>query len=434
MSLDTLHPVVEIKVGGKTFAVPPQYLTEFEEKTIGDGFTRTVFKLTDPSYIDLEKAILDDSKTSGIVRYRWGYPGALYADWKEFAPTFILPEMTTSGYSLVLDGFASVVASVTEVEALTFKGKVSEVVKDCVDKLNTIMKKRGSAGIVKAFIEETADDENTGLASPYMNPEEGARVWTTGNQSLLRFIRQELQTIAVSKESGKTGYCFYIDTKGYFHFHTREFEKGRVYDPSTESFTEGTVPGRKLRTFTYLWGMPSGVLAFRPVINSAIIGGHAKGWVVGTLDPKTKQYREKAVSRATVQADSTNPRSLSGPPDPTNPESTKIAEVFKHEPSSVERGPEVAINRTTNQWKYLASIAMMATLELVGIPEYVRFGPEEQYCNIQAYLPNGGIHWTSGQYFIREVTHSINGGRYTIRAELFRGSALDGPVASTKGK
>lgn len=444
----TLHPVVEIKVGNRNFACPPQYLTEFEERIVNDGFARTVFKLTDPSYIDLEKSILDDSKSSGVVRYRWGYPGSSYADWKEFAPTFILPEITDRGYSLMIDGFSSVVASITQVEALTFKGKVSNVVKQCVDKLHAIMKAKGSVGIVKAYIEETADDENEGMEDAlltaagfydvpvlrgYRAPK-AARVWTTGNRSLLRFISEDLRPIAVSKESGKTDYCFYIDSKGYFHFHTKEFEKGRIYDPTSGEFVEGKIPGVKYRTFRYLWGMPSGVISFRPVINSAIIGGHAKGWVVGTLDPKTKQYREQAVNRQTVKADDAHPRSLSGPPNEVDPSDTKIAEVFKHEPSSVELGPGVALARSTNQWKHLATLAMPATLELVGTPEYVRFTPEEQYCNVQVYLPNGGLHWTSGQYFIREVTHTIIGGRYSIKAELFRGTALDGPVASAKGK
>ena len=76
---------------------------------------------------------------------------------------------------------------------------------------------------------------------------------------------------------------------------------------------------------------------------------------------------------------------------------------------------------------------MPATLDLVGLPEYVTFGPQELYCNVQAYMPDGSLHWTSGQYFIKEVTHRITA-KYEIKAELFRGTALDGPAPSGKGK
>lgn len=446
---DTLHPVVKIKVGGKEFNVPPNYLMEFEEKCILSGYAETTLKLTDPSYVDLEKSIVGGAGSTGLVQYCWGYPGQKFTDWREFATLFILPDIGERGYQLTINGKATVTASVAQVEPMAFRGKISDVVVQVTQELHKRMKKAGSVnGIRKAYIEETNDDDPAGVPGsiafpdvvvpPYLpgaQPQDNSsRVWYTGNRSLLTFVREILRPYAVSKQTQSADYIFNVSPQGDLHFHSRGWAKGQVYDLTSGTWSEGKIPGVKYRTFNFLWSNPKGVRNFRPTINSAIIGGNARGWVCSTFDPKTKQYAEAAVNRSTLRGDESNSRTLMGPPDPDNPQSTKVADLFIHEPSSVDLGPERAMSRLANQFRFLNESITAAVLELIGLPEYVNFSPDEEYCIINVLLPSvkGGpnnLHWESGQYFIKDVTHRITGG-YDITANLFRATALDGPFDS----
>jgi hypothetical protein len=121
--------------------------------------------------------------------------------------------------------------------------------------------------------------------------------------------------------------------------------------------------------------------------------------------------------------------------------------------------PEQAFAHLEHSFKILHETISGAQLELVGLPGLEDFSADELYCDMHVTLPpasvisaintgntdevdqvlskfglspNYGLHWSSGRYQIKVVTHTITSG-YSISAELFRPTMLAGPDEARTG-
>jgi hypothetical protein len=235
----------------------------------------------------------------------------------------------------------------------------------------------------------------------------------------------------------------------------------RFFKPGTpERGGKGKQKG--FRNFHVLFGDPNGVIRFAPRYRARQIGAFAASVIGGTIDPKTKQYLQYPTDRdtegMTTEHDPKNAKTTAAPMVKSKDRSKKraMANAVVFEPTKQvgTKGrcagqttepyttPETAHNKIVNAWMRMQQALQGGTLELVGLPEHADLSARERYVNVYVVLPDEslsaagapqpGLHWSSGQYQIMEVTHSITT-QYVITAELKRPTAGAGPFAAKTG-
>jgi hypothetical protein len=458
---EPLHPIVQLMFGKSNYIVtiPPDHLVEFTaiEKR---GTDLATFIFIDPTYTKIEKLLFQLDKEfksknkKSALGYRWGYPGLglEQAKWKLGTLSTYTPTITTSGMRVNIGVRSLGTEFALFVEPKTYYGKISAVVKQIAIEMG--FTKPG----VDQFIEETDDELNDLHETEY----------STGNNTRIDLINSLIEK-ARSLKNPNSQYTFRLSSDGSFHFHTPNYMKDKVLNK---------LKG-KYRKFEVLFGNPdSGVISFSPTYNSKGISGLAQTILACTYDPKTKQYQKRLLDRDSMgltQPDEAKGAKTSAGPLITNKNATaedkekKInARVYNGTRQRALGGrcagktthqyaePEAAMVQAENAFKSLHELTSSAVLELVGLPEYADFSADEDKCDIYVVLPEGsaseqllpqgyqegvpspsdavysGLHWSSGRYLIRSVTHSITGS-YTITAELKRSTMLEGPDDAKTG-
>lgn len=457
------HPVVQLRFGSSDFIVtiPPQHLMEFTAIERRGGRDQATLTFIDPTFTRLESRLLqlDKERTAKTKKdtdntalfYRWGFPGLGLENriWKQGLIATYTPTLTISGMRISIDLWAIGTQFAFLTEPGTYYGKISSVVTQLAQEMGY-----PNSNI---FVEETNDDDNADLNQP----------WPIHNLSRLDFI-DSLMTRAVSKENPQKPYFFRLAMDSTFHFHTVDFSKTKKMRRAEP------------RLFKTLFGDPeSPVTDFSPSYNARRIGSVAQSVLATTYDPRTKQYQKRVLSRQNIgmstRDDPKNARTTAGPlvksTDLKEQEKKVNASVYKQSQQTALGGacsgktrhqytnPESAFAELEHSYKLLHETITNASIELVGLPGLEDFSADEYYCDVHVVLPpdsvesainaggseeldqiankvglepSYGLHWSSGRYLIKNVTHSITTG-YTISAELFRSTNLDGPDEARTG-
>jgi hypothetical protein len=447
MSREPLHPVVQLKFGIDDFVVsiPPQHLVEFTAIDKKGGSDVANFVFIDPSYHKIDRLILATDKKDSPLLYRWGYPGDGLEKslWRSSRIETYEPTISHAGLRINL-GVRSVGSEFAAlVEPRTYIGKISTVIR-------TIALEIGYKN-EDIIIEETDDEDN----------ETNNMEWFSGNRTRIDLMYYFMR-IAKSKTNPNDRYDFKLGSNGKFYFRTLRGAKVQTK--------------KEYRVFKVLAGDPTGgVIEFVPQYNAQKIGSWAQSIIASTYDPRTKRFEKRLITRKTLgledkENDPKRGRTTAGPlVDDTKPitEQERVSNAHTHLPSrSLATGgrcsgrtshqysePERAFNRVSHAFKSLHESISTASLSLVGLPEYSDFGPDEGYCDVLVVLPEAalgledvregliesniernysGLHWSSGRYRIQDVTHTIASG-YTISANLYRSSMLDGPASASTG-
>jgi hypothetical protein len=447
MSREPLHPVVQLKFGIDDFVVsiPPQHLVEFTAIDKKGGSDIANFVFIDPSYHKIDRLIIATDKKDGALLYRWGYPGDGLEKtlWRSSRIETYEPNISHAGLRINLGVRSKGSEFATLIEPKTYIGKISTVVRTIALEMNYKNE--------DIIIEETDDEDN----------ETNNMEWFSGNRTRVDMLHL-FERISKSKTNPNDRYTFKLGSNGKFYFRTSRGAKIQTK--------------KEYRVFKLLAGDPTGGgIEFVPQYNAQKIGSWAQSIIASTYDPGTKRFEKRLITRKTLgledkENDPKKGRTTAGPlvsDDKPITEQERISNAHKHVPSrSLALGgrcsgrtshqysePERAFNRIENSFKSLHESISTATLSLVGLPEYSDYGPDEEYSDVLIILPESalgiedvreglvesniernysGLHWSSGRYKILDVTHTIASG-YTISANLFRSSMLDGPVSASTG-
>jgi hypothetical protein len=488
---EPLHPVVQMRFGiavGRKIEVsssariedpsdsfiitiPPEYLQEFTFISRRGGIDRMTLTFVDPTYGDVEAELfkLDkDAKNNASKKQRdkkallvrWGYPGngLEEATWHSFEIFNIAPTINHTGIRLSVEGAATGAAHATIAEPTVYTGKISSVVRKIAQEMGFDKE--------NIFIEETADEENETRKTP----------WHSGNRTRIDILN-DLLLYAVSKSSPQGNYSFRISSNGAFHYHTPLFktpkQKRKGTSQPQKKKTTDDKNKRTYRRFNVLFGKPNGVADFQPRYTASTIGSFARQCIATTVDPRSKQFQQRTVDRRTMgmstDHDSKGAKTSQAPLTKSKDAATqrRKSNSFASVPTkSVGLGgrcagqttqqntsPDHALAKIENAWKALQRSLGGCTLTLHGLPEYADLDADEDYIDIAVVLPvdaenlggrnllsrtaagtnrRGGIHWSSGRYNIKEVTHSITTG-YMITVECMIPTQLEGPFVAKTG-
>ncbi len=480
MEEGTLHPVVQLRFGelprslslepvGTPFIVtiPPNHLQEFTyESGPRDECTMTFI---DHTFGGLEQQIFEadrNEKQKGSLLLRWGYPdnGLETADWKTMKIVNYTPTISTAGLRITLFLYAFGAQGATEVNPTVYDGKISTVAR-------AVAKDLGYIDETKIFIEETNDTRRD---------ETPKKQWFTGNKSRIDFIQSKLLPEARSIANPNGTYEFRLGGEGTFEFCTQYFKQlaAEVHgspEPENEvkrtpvQFTDSKGPkGRRYRQFEVLFGMPNGIIEWRPSYMTKAMGSFARSAIASVYDPRTKQHQQVVIDRSTQgMTSSKDPVSggrTSSPPITDSKdkiEQRRKADSIVYQPAKQVAlgghcsgkqfhdhiGPDAARNVISSAWRRLHNSINSATLELYGLPRHADMSYLERFCEIAVILPddapqlqgnqvkegtNQGLHWSSGRYQIKRIIHSITQG-YIITAEFFRPTSGDGPDEAKTG-
>lgn len=457
------HPVVQLRFGKENFIVtiPPNHLVEFTAIERRGGRDQATLVFIDPTFTRIESMLLQLDKETAAKRkkevahdvlfYRWGFPGLGLETrpWKQGIMAMYTPTLTTAGMRISVELWAVGTQFALLTEPKQYRGKISSVVKQVALEMGYPES--------NIFVEDTDDEENE---------TEPQQVWSMLNMSRTDFIDNDLRPSARSKENPSKPYHFRLALDGTFHFHTTGFSK---------------VKTRKTpRVFKTLFGDPeTPVVDFTPTYNSKRIGSIGQAVLATTFDPRTKQYQKRVLSRDNIgmsnENDPKNARTTGGglvkSKDLGQQEKKVNAAVYRQSAQIALGGscsgktrhqyasPERAFAYLEHSFKVLHETISGASMELVGLPGLEDFSADELYCDVHVHLPpsavedaintgrtdeidqvlnqfglepNLGLHWSSGRYQIKVVTHSITSG-YNISAELFRPTMLAGPDEARTG-
>lgn len=460
VSNEPLHPVVQLKFGDGTdfiVTIPPDHLQEFTYRSkLSSGSDVATFTFIDESFGQIEQQIFAIERSTKPLLYRWGYPGngLEQAYWHRMKIESYIPEISHAGLRITIEGRAPGSEFATLVGTTMYHGKISSVVKQIAAEMGFKDK--------NIFVEETDDDTNETKQTPI----------ATGHRTRVDILNW-LVTIAKSKSNANRPYLWGLASEGSFHFHTDEFTGiDDRYLTSKQALTGTNKPGaasrgtkglvKGFRTFQVLFGQPNGVASFTPRYRARQIGSFAASVVGGTLDPKSKQHLTYPIDRdtegMTTKHDPKNAKTTAAPLVQTKNRSEKRvktnAVVFEPTKQVGTKGrcagqatepyttPQTAVNKISNAWMRMQRSLQAASLELVGLPEFASLSARERFLNVMVILPDDaltasgapqpGLHWSSGQYRIVEVTHSITS-TYMITVELSRPTAGAGPFAAKTG-
>jgi hypothetical protein len=441
---EPLFPIVQLKLGVQDWLVtiPPQYHQEFTA-TNQSGKVTANFVFIDPTFTEIERLLMENDIAEKPMSYRWGYPNLGLEDtgWFKGYIASYQPTLSVSGCRISVEVYSIGTEYATIVDNKTYSGKISRAV-------TSIAKEMGFKD-TEIFVEETDDDEHEGDG---ISP---AQEWYTGARTKIDMIKMFLQ-IAKSKENPNGSYDFRLGAYKTFHFHTEQYTSQRIY-----------------RVFNVLYGMPNGAGSFTPTYNSQIIGSYANSVATGTLDPRTKAFEERILSRKTLglQKDwePAKGRTTAGPlSDEENSEdqANRVGAASFHPTQQIGLGGrcsgmttrqnssrEHAAKIQENAFKTLHEAVTTASLELVGTPENIGLSRDEEFCDIRVVLPevawekslvhtsnlshrqasyNHDLHWSSGRYKIESVTTTITT-NCLITVELIRSTMLEGPADASTG-
>lgn len=415
--------------------VPPDFIQEFTYMS-GSGADKFTLTFLDYTYGELEQKIMEIDRYKNNIYVRWGYPknGLKSAPWHIMLLQNYQPSITYSGLRMTLSGVAEGSEFSTLVEPKTYTGKISDVIRSIAHEMGFSDE--------NIFIEETDDNYRVTTKDE----------WSTSGKTRIDLINNYLIDKARSLENPQGNYTFHLSSLGTFHFHTQFYSKVRDALRGTPS----SIKDKNYRKFKVLHGMPTNVIEFIPSYDSASLGMYSASCVAAVYDPRTKQLQQTLVDRKT-QGMSTDHDPKKGARTPAAPfTDSKDSQVQRKKVESyayrpVKRvalgghcsgkqihkhtGPQDAVNEITSAWKHLHSCVYSASLTLVGTPDAADFTAREQFCDISVILPHlenskeskvtNRLHWSSGLYHIREVTHTISN-TYTITAQLDRMTASDG--------
>lgn len=463
MISEPYHPVIQLRFGEDSFiiTIPPEHLVEFTATEVRGGRDRASIVFIDPTFVRLEALLLQLDRNTAKARskkqikadvlfYRWGFPGLGLEKrpWKQGIIATYTPTLTTSGMRIAVELWATGLKFAYIVEPKTYYGKISDVVK----KVGRDMGYPDS----NILVEETDDDENDVSNQP----------WAIKNMSPLDFLEGMVKH-ARSKKNPQYPYHLKFANDGTLRFHTNGYNQAK---------NKAGTP----RVFKTLFGDPeTPVSDFSASYNSKRIGNIAQSVLATTYDPRTKQYQKRVLTRKSMalgtKEDPNNARTTAGPlvtsDEETDQEKKVNAAVYKQSQQVALGGacsgktrhpytsPEAAFKYIEHSFKILHSTISSAQMELVGLPGLEDFTADELYCDVHVVLPpsavveaistgatqdidqvlskfglepNYGLHWSSGRYQIKTVTHTITSG-YTISVELFRPTMLSGPDEARTG-
>ena len=436
--------------------IPPEHLVEFTNISRQGGADHMTISFIDATFGELERKIFDcDKNYGGRLLYRWGYPdaGLEKTDWRICILDDYTPSISSSGLRITLNCRAIGSQYASYAEPTVYYGKISSVV-------SQIAKEMGFSGD-SVFVEETDDDSREEIPKSE---------WATGAMTRIDLIQSRLLLEARSKVNPNGVYEFALTTQGTFHFHTQYFKKIKRATVGSETPSKEPADSKtKYRKFNVLFGIPNGVLNFSPRYTPRSMGQFAATAIAAVYDPRLKQFNQKLIDRRTLGMTSAEDpksggRTTAAPfanKDDQPIDQRKKSESYAYVPvrqvalgghcsgKAVHQhhGPEAAIKVVENAWKHLHGLVQGGLLELVGLPEHSDFIAMETYCDIVVYLPVGlkpiagqpvfntidaALHWSSGRYLIKTVTHSITAD-YKIIVELGKLTMLEGPDSAKTG-
>lgn len=391
------YPTIQFSIPGlgSFDTIPPEFLVTATFTETVKGSSNFDINLFDKYWDTFISAPL---KTGTKIEYRYGYASG------EWSPIYLgqLIEMNLTleqhGVNIALSGFGYALSTSAQCKHKGgFTGKrIDEVV-------NEIAEDMLSRGDIKGVdIEKCAalvsNDALTGT-------EQIERTKRQYNLSDYQFI-QHLKQFAIT-EDGKGDFVFYVDSDEILHFHPPRFDRDTV------------------KTYVFMRNKDSEVISFEPEFNNLLtyIGGGQLSVV--SIDPITRKPLVTSVDQKdTDESDYENGDvNTDTKPNQNKPVNNPTSETVNCKQfmesghriisSPVRTRKEVTTKAVISQ-VHLESLIQSANLVVLGDPNI----QPDTTIYVSVITDSGVEHFSSGKYYIEEVSHEISGGSYQTTMTL----------------
>jgi len=385
-----LTPFVAVWINGAELDTV-EHLDGFTfQHTLGGGASGTL-SMVDDNWEHWETWFVDTGVDTDI-KFKFGYVGGDETGMIKAKATKVTPEFTEGGITL-------------EVE---FTGEYTYRTYETFSKIFDIEEFPLISDIARWVIKE-----QMGFTDFIVDPTEGTRSEsiTVKDENPVDFMRKELAKRAINYK-GDGDYIFDVGCEGYG-------------DTQPKFISKHSISRKVYKTYFLMKDKFGEMKSFTPSDNSrlmAAFGGDATGNV--SIDTKTKEPKTVKLGK-TEGAEKLKKKANS------SPIIIGGGRPIKTYASLPTVGAEADIQQEAlARYARFRDLAITGDAELIGDPKF----PPGGYIEIIVQSPKGKLHWFSGIYMVKSVTHTIGNGEYSSELEVMREANLYGPgeIAGTK--
>lgn len=366
----------------------PQRLTGFtytkRGTSAGNYVQLTVF---DSEWTTVESAIT--SSKDAILKFQFGYTTGVYSPVYEAIIINYKPTFTIDGVQLTIEAISKGFGEVAELQR---SRNFPEVTGNKEMEIHEIVKWIADERGWEIDFDETdtnTDNHNLELSGPER------RHFIQHKMRDMQFIINVLSERAIRKKDGTADYKVFFEdnAKPKLHFHPMRVDTAPV-----------------VRSFTFMRDKMSEVISFSPDLSAQALlklGGGVSACPYINL--QTGEY-EDVIAKNENTPDKTT---LGGNLTFSLNETDEYYSVVESRP--IRDGDDAQIAAMSRYMKmYMAMLR--ATLVIQGDP---RMEPHT-IIEVMVLMPNGKYHYSSGLWYVLDVTNNISGGQYTSSMELVR--------------
>lgn len=364
----------------------PQRLQGFQYHMIGGtGGNRVTVNIFDKDETKVESLIT--SSQDRIMSIRFGYTTGIKSKVLTFTIVNYKPEFAIGGTQITIEGISTPYGPEDRQKSRSFPGdagkeemKIHEIVEYIAGENNWSVEFDKTKSV-----KDNHDLEKSGLMEAH---------FSQNKMRDAQFIQEVLAPRAI-RESDKTAdyRVFFEDTSPpKLHFHPPRLDQG------------------PFKTYIYRKNKMSEVISFSPDFNGQVNLKLGAGIAACPyIDTQTGKFEEKYI----WNGNTTEKTVLGGPLSVETKPDEEDYSIVESRPVRDEDHAEIAAR---SRWFTAYHSVFGAQLSVVGDPTLV----PHKVIQINVALKDGSFHYSSGLYFIQDLTHEINGGTYTTNMTLIR--------------
>lgn len=395
------------------------YLYDLPQNFVSFNFNRSLYgvgyfniTLFDPEFSKIEKTFVENK---AVIAFQYGYEGkedTIRSPWYLGLIVDYKIQFLLEGALISLNGL-STGHEFTTMKYVQPAAVIKEAMGDRKAKISEIVAKLAENLKLKTKIEPTKGNDFVGEGLKSFNEVYEKSLTAPNTSSSLQYIMDCLKPLALNeKEVG--GYVAFIEvprtkeSTPILHFHTPGYKEEKELKKKIPLYTKFKSPNSVLRDFQPDWQMSKALLLGGEKTKAISYDPFNKYLIKKEINfsvdeqPYFKDQQQKTVDTAKKSPDSGAAKSI------VVPSSTQ---------KELDVKTKVVYDSTLN-FSLQAELSIQGTVEFgltdnIAVHVYIPKGPEQ-------YNENGQnkVHWTSGEFIIKEIRDSISNGDFITSFSL----------------
>lgn len=367
----------------------PQRLTGFTYiKRGADGGNYVQITVFDTEWTTVE-SILTASKKDTTLRFRYGYSRGIKSPTYEAIVTDYKPTFTIDGVQLTIEALSTGIVETKDFQkSRTFPLTAGKLQMEIHEIVQYIAEERGWNLV---FDETKTKKSNIFLESAAP----GFEFFEQNKMRDFQFIKDVLAPRAVRKKDGMADYKVYFEDNPIptLHFHPPRYDSEPV-----------------IRIFEYMRDKMSEVISFSPDMSpQALLKLGAGTAACPYIDIQTGEFKDIFVNNENTPEKT----SLGGKLTQGVDQDVEDYSIVESRPI---RDEEFALDAARSRYFRMYNALLRADMTIQGDP---RMNPHK-IIQVNVRMPNGKFHYSSGLWYVMNVTDTISGGQFHTQMELQR--------------